>query len=183
MWNTDALTNGTLFTASQWKYDGGRSYKWSTIHYLTITVWRWTLLQIENYSLPHSESTTMDALTNEALFSTSQWLCEDGRSYKWNIIHCLTVTVWRWTLLQMDHYSLLGFDNVKYGRSYKWSTIQCFRVTVLRWMFLQMNYYSLLHSESAEMDALTISPLFIASQCKCLDGRSYNFTTFYCFTV
>ena len=163
MWNTDALTNGTLFTASQWKYDGGRSYKWSTIHYLTITVWRWTLLQIENYSLPHSESTTMDALTNEVLFTTSQWLCGDGRSYKSKTIHYLTVKVRRWTFLQMDHYLLPQSDSAEMNALTNGTLFTASQWMCGRWTLLQMDHYSLPHSDSLEMDALANGPLFNAS--------------------
>ena len=179
----DALTNGLLFTSSQWQCCYGRSYKWTTIQCFTMTVWRWMLLQIENYSLHHSDSAKMDALTNEALFTASQSLCGEGRSYKWQTIHCLTVTVWRWTLLEIDHYSLIGFDNVEYGRSYKWYTIHCITGTVRRSTLLKMKHYSLPHNDSVEMDALTNRKLFTASQWKYDDGRSYKWSTIHYLTI
>ena len=155
----DALTNGTLFTTSQWQCEDVRSYKWSTIHCLKMTVWRRTCLQMDHYSLPHSDSAKMYALTNEALFTASQWQCGDGRSYKWTTIHSLTVTVRRWKNLQMEHYLVPHNDSVEMdpltngplftasqwkcedGRQYKWSTIHCLKVTVWRWTLLQMKHY------------------------------------------
>ena len=160
-----------------------------------MTVWRWTLLQLEQYSLLHSDSAKMEALANEALLTASQWQCGDGRSYKWNTIHCLTMTVWRCTLLQMEHYSLHHSESAKMdaltnwalfsaskwlcgdGRSYKWSTIHCLTVTVCRWTLLQMKHYSLPHSESAKIEELTNGSLFTASQWQCEDKRSYKWHT------
>ena len=109
----DALTNGPLFTASEWQFWDERSYKWTAIYSLTVTERRGTLLQMDHYSLPYSDSVEMDALTNGPPFTASQWQCEEVRSYKWSTIHCLTMRVWRWTLLQIDHYSLPHSDSVK----------------------------------------------------------------------
>ena len=213
-----ALTNEALFTASQWQCGDGRSYKWTTIHSLTVTVRRWKNLQMEHYLVPHNDSVEMDPLTNGPLFTASQWKCEDGRQYKWSTIHCLTMTVWRWTLLQMDHYSLPQWQcedgrcykwtlftssqgqcwdggsykwtaihsftvTVRDGHSYKWTTVCSLRVTVLRWTLLQMDRYLQPHSDSTKMDALTNGPLFAPSDWQCWDERSYKWTTIHFLTV
>ena len=178
----EALKNGTLFTSSQWQCEHRRSCKWSTINCLTVTVWRWTLLQMEHYSLPHNDGVEMYALTNGALFSASKWKCEDGCSYKWTTIHCLKVTVWRWTLLQIDRYSVPHNDGVD-GCSYKWTAIFCFTVTVRRWTLLLLDHYSQPDRDSTNMDAPRNGLKFIASQWQCGDGRSYKWTTIHCLTV
>ena len=113
MWKMDSLTNGNLFTSLQCQCGDGRSYKWTTIFWFTVTVRIWTLLGMDQNSLPHGDSVEVDALTNRPLFTASQWQCGDGRSYKWSTVDCLTMTVWRWTLLQIENYSLLHSESVE----------------------------------------------------------------------
>ena len=111
MWEMDSLTNGQLLTSSHWQCVYGRFYKWTTINCFTVTVERLTLLGMDHNWLPHNNSPEMDALTNWALFTASQWQygygrfyqfttipcltrqCGDGRSYTWTTIHSITVTV------------------------------------------------------------------------------------------
>ena len=180
----------------------GRSYKWSTIYCLTVTVRRWTLLQFHHFLLLHSESAKMVALTNEALFTASQWesgdrrsykwntifaasqwQCEDGSTYKWNTIQYLRVRMWKMDSLTNGHL----FTSLQWqcgdGRSYKWTTIFCFTVTVRRWTLLLLDHYSQPHRDSTNMDAPRNGPKFIASQWQCGDGRSYKWTTIHCLNV
>ena len=91
----DSLPNGPLFFASKWQFG------------------RWTLLEMYHYSLPHSVSAEMDSITNGALITVWQWECQDGRSYKRTTIPCLTSTVPRWTLLQIEHYPLSHSDSAE----------------------------------------------------------------------
>ena len=146
----DALTNGPLFTASNWQCGDGRSYKWTTIHCLIITVRRWTFLEMDHYSLLHSDSAKMDPLRNEPLFTASQWLCGDGCSYKWTTIHCFTVTVWEMDALANGPLFISSQWQCGDGRSYKWTTIYC--PTVRVWL----------------IDTLTNGPLFMYKQPSCI---------------
>ena len=155
----DTLTYGPLLISSQWQCGKGRPYKWITIHCLIIIVRRWTFLEMDHYSLLHSDSAKINPLRNEPLFTASQWLCGDGCSYKWTTIHCLIMTVRRWRPLQVDHYSLLHSDSVGDGCSCKWTTINFLTVTARRWTLLQMDHYLLPHSESV------------------INWRSYKWTT------
>ena len=201
MWKMDSLTNGNLFTSLQCQCGDGRSYKWTTIFWFTVTVRIWTLLGMDQNSLPHGDSVEVDALTNRPLFTASQWQCGDGRSYKWSTVDCLTMTVWRWTLLQIENYSLPHSESAKMdaltnealfatsqwecgdGRFYKWNTIFWFTLTVRRSTLLLLDNYSQPHRDSTNMDAPRNGPKFIASQWQCGDGRSYKWTTIHCLTV
>ena len=161
----DALTNGQLFTASQWQCEDGRSNKWTTIHYFAVTV------------------REMDVLTNGPLLTASHRQYEDGRSYKCATIHSLKMKMRRWMLFHMDDYSLPHNDNaemdaLKNGPLFFASKWQCGR-----WTLLEMDHYSLPHSVSAEMDSITNGALITVWQWQCEDGRTYKWTIIHCFTV
>ena len=146
----DTLTYGPLLISSQWQCGKGRPYKWTTIHCLIITVRRWTFLEMDHYSLLHSDSAKMDPLRNEPLFTASQWLCGDGCSYKWTTIHCFTVTVWEMDALANGPLFISSQWQCGDGRSYKWTTIYC--PTVRVWL----------------IDTLTNGPLFMYKQPSCI---------------
>ena len=141
----------------------GLSYQWTTVHFLTVTVERWTLFQMDSYLLPLSHSGEMDALANGQLFTASQWHCEDGRSNKWTTIHCLAVTMWEMDTLTNGQLFTSSHWQCGDGGFYKWTTIYCFTVTVRIWPLLQMDHFWLPHSDSDKMDDLTNGTLFTAS--------------------
>ena len=161
----------------------GLSYQWTTVHFLTVTVERWTLFQMDSYLLPLSHSGEMDALANGQLFTASQWHCEDGRSNKWTTIHCLAVTMWEMDTLTNGQLFTSSHWQCGDGGFYKWNTIHCFcsnstnmaaltsgpLLTASRWHWiwtlLGMYHYSLPHSDSVG------------------DGHSYAWTTIHFLAV
>ena len=59
---------------------------------------------MDHYSLLHSDSAVMDALTNGPLFTGAQLQYTKMDALpNGTTIHCLTMTVRRWELLQMEH--------------------------------------------------------------------------------
>ena len=165
-----ALTNGPLFTASHRQCRDGSSYKWRTIHCLTVTVRRWTQLQMQYYSLRHNDSAKMNALRNRTLSTIAH--CQCGNN-KWSYIRCLTVTVWK--LESLSNGQLFTASHRHSGEVDVLRNRQLFRTPESeceRWTLLQMDNYLLPYSESADMDALTNGLLFTVSQWQYEYGRS-----------